>query len=198
MIAHELAHIKNHDTLTMTITATIAGAISMLAQFGMFFGGNRDNNNGARHHRHAGDGDPRADRRHAGADGDQPHARIRRRRSSARRSPGSPTGSPRRWPRSRTPRTRSRTRRPSAIRRPRTCSSSIRCPAHGMDNLFSTHPVDREPDRRAAAARARDGPWRPAAGGRPATPAGRPVVGPAGGQSVPGGAWGNKSRGPWG
>ena len=46
MIAHELAHIKNHDTLTMTITATIAGAISMLAQFGMFFGGNRDNNNG--------------------------------------------------------------------------------------------------------------------------------------------------------
>jgi heat shock protein HtpX len=44
VIAHELAHIKNHDTLTMTITATIAGAISMLAQFGMFFGGNRDNN----------------------------------------------------------------------------------------------------------------------------------------------------------
>jgi heat shock protein HtpX len=45
VIAHELAHIKNHDTLIMTITATIAGAISMLAQFGMFFGGgNRDNN----------------------------------------------------------------------------------------------------------------------------------------------------------
>ena len=46
VIAHELTHIKNHDTLTMTVTATIAGAISMLAQFGMFFGGNRDNNNG--------------------------------------------------------------------------------------------------------------------------------------------------------
>jgi heat shock protein HtpX len=46
VIAHELAHIKNRDTLTMTITATFAGAISMLAQFGMFFGGNRDNNNG--------------------------------------------------------------------------------------------------------------------------------------------------------
>jgi len=45
VIAHELAHIKNHDTLIMTITATIAGAISMLAQFGMFFGGgNRENN----------------------------------------------------------------------------------------------------------------------------------------------------------
>ena len=44
VIAHELAHIRNHDTLLMTITATIAGAISMVAQFGMFFGGNRDNN----------------------------------------------------------------------------------------------------------------------------------------------------------
>ena len=44
VIAHELAHIKNHDTLIMTITATFAGAISMIAQFGMFFGGNRDNN----------------------------------------------------------------------------------------------------------------------------------------------------------
>jgi heat shock protein HtpX len=44
VIAHELAHIKHHDTLLMTITATIAGAISMVAQFGMFFGGNRDNN----------------------------------------------------------------------------------------------------------------------------------------------------------
>jgi heat shock protein HtpX len=48
VIAHELAHVRNHDTLTMTLTATIAGAISMLAQFGLFFGGgHRDNNNGA-------------------------------------------------------------------------------------------------------------------------------------------------------
>ena len=46
VIAHELAHIKNHDTLLMTVTATIAGAISMVAQFGMFFGGHRDNNSG--------------------------------------------------------------------------------------------------------------------------------------------------------
>ena len=43
VIGHELGHVRNHDTLTMTITATIAGAVSMLAQFGMFFrGGNRD------------------------------------------------------------------------------------------------------------------------------------------------------------
>ena len=44
VIAHELAHIRHHDTLLMTITATIAGAISMLANFALFFGGNRDNN----------------------------------------------------------------------------------------------------------------------------------------------------------
>jgi heat shock protein HtpX len=43
VMAHELAHIKNRDTLTMTITATLAGAISMLANFAFFFGGRRDN-----------------------------------------------------------------------------------------------------------------------------------------------------------
>jgi len=42
VMAHELAHIKNRDTLTMTVTATLAGAISMLANFGMFFGGGRN------------------------------------------------------------------------------------------------------------------------------------------------------------
>jgi len=47
VIAHELAHIKNRDTLIMTITATIAGAISMLANFAFFFGGRRDNHLGA-------------------------------------------------------------------------------------------------------------------------------------------------------
>jgi heat shock protein HtpX len=47
VLAHELAHIRNRDTLIMTLTATIAGAISMLAQFGLFFGGgHRDNNGG--------------------------------------------------------------------------------------------------------------------------------------------------------
>ncbi len=43
VLAHELAHVKNRDTLTMTITATIAGAVGMLANFGLFFGGNRNN-----------------------------------------------------------------------------------------------------------------------------------------------------------
>jgi heat shock protein HtpX len=42
VMAHELAHVKNRDTLTMTVTATIAGAISTLANIGLFFGGDRD------------------------------------------------------------------------------------------------------------------------------------------------------------
>ncbi len=46
VMAHELAHVQHRDTLTMTIVATLAGAISMLGNFAFFFGGNR-NNNGA-------------------------------------------------------------------------------------------------------------------------------------------------------
>ncbi len=45
VIAHELGHIQNRDTLLMTITATVAGAISMLANFGLYFGG-RSNDSG--------------------------------------------------------------------------------------------------------------------------------------------------------
>jgi heat shock protein HtpX len=46
VLAHELGHVRNRDTLIMTITATIAGAISMLANFAFFFrGGNDDRQN---------------------------------------------------------------------------------------------------------------------------------------------------------
>lgn len=48
VLAHELAHVKNRDTLTMTMTATLAGAIGMLAnlaQFGLIFGGGRSRDN---------------------------------------------------------------------------------------------------------------------------------------------------------
>ncbi|MGE7370536.1 zinc metalloprotease HtpX [Neorhizobium sp. NPDC001467] len=45
VMAHELAHIQNRDTLTMTITATLAGAISMLGNFAFLFSGNRNSNN---------------------------------------------------------------------------------------------------------------------------------------------------------
>jgi heat shock protein HtpX len=45
VLAHELAHIKNRDTLIMTITATLAGAIGFLSQFAFFFGGSQDSRN---------------------------------------------------------------------------------------------------------------------------------------------------------
>ncbi|MEO1193005.1 MAG: zinc metalloprotease HtpX [Pseudomonadota bacterium] len=43
VMAHELAHVQYRDTLTMTVTATLAGAISLLANFALFFGGSRNN-----------------------------------------------------------------------------------------------------------------------------------------------------------
>jgi heat shock protein HtpX len=48
VLGHELGHIKHRDTLTMTITATIAGAIGMIANFAFFFGafGGRDDERG--------------------------------------------------------------------------------------------------------------------------------------------------------
>ena len=44
VIAHELGHVHNRDTLTMTVTAVIAGAVGMLANFAFFMGGGRRNN----------------------------------------------------------------------------------------------------------------------------------------------------------
>ena len=44
VLGHELTHVKHRDILTSTITASIAGAISTLAQFGIFFGGRDDDN----------------------------------------------------------------------------------------------------------------------------------------------------------
>ena len=75
VLAHELGHVKNRDTLVMTVAATIAGAVSMLAsmaQWGMFFGGGRSSDDGeeggAPRDGIAG-GDPGPDRRHAHPDG---------------------------------------------------------------------------------------------------------------------------------
>lgn len=45
VLAHELGHIKHRDTLTMTITATLAGAIGFLSQFAFFFGMGRSSRN---------------------------------------------------------------------------------------------------------------------------------------------------------
>lgn len=46
VIAHELAHIRNRDTLTMTVTATLAGAIAMMGNMLMFSGGREDRGGG--------------------------------------------------------------------------------------------------------------------------------------------------------
>lgn len=46
VIAHELGHIKNRDMLLQTVTATMAGAISMISNFAMFFGGRGDDDEG--------------------------------------------------------------------------------------------------------------------------------------------------------
>jgi heat shock protein HtpX len=46
VIAHELAHIKNRDMLLQTVAATMAAAISNLANFAFFFGGHRDDEGG--------------------------------------------------------------------------------------------------------------------------------------------------------
>src|SRR5450755_1331414 len=75
VLGHELAHVRNRDILTSTITASIAGAISTLAHFGMFFGRSDDDhrNPGAR---------PRSDRR--GADPARHLARPRIRSRSRR------------------------------------------------------------------------------------------------------------------
>ena len=45
VMAHELAHVKSRDTLIMTITATLAGALGMLANFAFFLGGSHRQNN---------------------------------------------------------------------------------------------------------------------------------------------------------
>jgi heat shock protein HtpX len=46
VMAHELTHVKNRDTLISTLSATVAGAISSLAQFGLLFGGGRSEGRG--------------------------------------------------------------------------------------------------------------------------------------------------------
>ncbi|MCK6521322.1 zinc metalloprotease HtpX [Myxococcota bacterium] len=46
VMAHELAHVKNRDTLISTVAATLAGAIAMIARMGLWFGGSRDDDEG--------------------------------------------------------------------------------------------------------------------------------------------------------
>ena len=186
VIAHELAHIKNRDTLIMTITATIAGAISMLANFGMMFSSNRNNNNGF------------------GAIGTilmmilAPLAAMvvqmmisRTREYAADRAAGEFTGNPL-WLATGLEKLATGARAiPSdaAEHHPATAHMFIVNPLSGarMDNLFSTHP---NPENRIAALveQAREmGQGRELGAG--------PAAGPSGGPWSGGGA---RRRGPWG
>lgn len=175
VMAHELAHVQNRDTLIMTITATLAGAIAMLGNFAFFFRGGNNNNNPlgiigvlvaiivapmaamlvqmaiSRTREYA------ADRRGAEICGNPLWL------SSALRKIASSAG---------------RLRNDNAERNPATAHMFIINPLSGerMDNLFSTHP---NTENRIAALEGM-------AGGRAASPAG---AGPWGGN--PG------QRGPW-
>ena len=185
VMAHELGHVKNRDTLTMTITATIAGAISMLANFAFFFGGSRDNNNplGFVGVLVAAIVAPLAAAPRP--DGDQPDARIFGRPRGAEIT-GQPAWLASALGKIARAAARSRTRRPSATRRRRISSSSIRCPARAWT-------ISSRPTRRPRTASPRSRRWRAssARGGRRAHrrtfPASAARVRPMIARAVPGG-----------
>jgi heat shock protein HtpX len=194
VLAHELAHIKNRDTLIMTITATIAGAISMLAQFGMFFSGNRNNNG-------------------FGIIGTLAMAILapiaamlvqmaisRTREYSADRLGAMIQGSP-------TPlitglvkisNAAHQIENPSAEQNPATAHMFIINPligGHGWDSLFATHPST---ENRIAALQQLGAEMGVSGAGGFASAARRTTVPPTGGASAGGSPWGTRPGGPWG
>ena len=201
VMAHELAHVQNRDTLTMTITATLAGAISMLGNFAFFFGGNRDNNN------------PLGFVGVLVAMIVAPLAAMlvqmaisRTREYAADRRGAEICGQPR-WLASRSTRSRaapSSIRNPDAERNPATAHLFIINPLSGerMDNLFSTHP---DTENRIAALQAMERRIRRAAPQprRDSVRADEPAApGPwSRKQAQAGGRWGRNHptgpRGPW-
>jgi heat shock protein HtpX len=203
VMAHELAHIKNRDTLIMTITATLAGAIGMLANFAMFFGmsSHSDNRNNP-----------------LGIVGSlavmilAPIAAMlvqmaisRSREYAADREGAAIAGDPT-WLASALQRiSRSAERIPNeqAESNPATAHMFIVNPLHGrgMDNLFSTHPST---ENRVAAlmqlAASMRGSSRPAPAYAAANMSTGPVASAGGAGSVPrsGRAANARRRGPWG
>jgi heat shock protein HtpX len=181
VLAHEIAHIKNRDTLIMTVSATIAGAISTLAQFGFLFGGR---------------------------DGERPNPLVmigtmilaplaamiiqmaisRTREYDADRMGAMICGQPM-WLASALAKIAggvAHVPNPDAERHPATAPMFIINPlsGHGMDNLFSTHPAT---ENRIAALRALAGEM----GAQPLHAFGSE---PRGGT----GPWARSQRGPWG
>ncbi len=162
VMAHELAHVENRDTLIMTITATLAGAISMLGNFAFFFGGNRENN-----------GNPLGIIGVLAAVIVAPLGAMivqmaisRTREYSADRRGAEIAGNPI-WLASALAKIASaagRTVNVDAERNPATAHMFIVNPLNGqrMDNLFSTHP---DTNNRIAALKAQAAEMQPAAGG---------------------------------
>ena len=100
VMAHELAHVQHRDILISTISATMAGAISMLANFAVFFGGRDSEGRPANPIAGMRGRDAGAAGGELDPDGDQPGPRVRG-RPRRRRDLGRPARrSPRRWRRS--------------------------------------------------------------------------------------------------
>ena len=193
VMAHELAHVQHRDTLTMTIVATLAGAISMLGNFAFFLGGGRDNNNGA------------------GMLGTlvaiivAPFAAMivqmavsRTREYAADRRGAEIVGRPL-WLASalaKIARNAEAIRNPDAERNPATAHLFIINPLHGerMDSLFSTHPAT---ENRIAAlqAMAEEMDRAPAQPGAARTPRPAATEGPAPGEAASAGPWGSAPAG---
>lgn len=193
VMAHELAHVRNRDTLIMTVTASIAGAIGMLVNmfaFSSLFGGHRDNEEGG-----GGLGmvgglammvlAPMA----AGL----VQMAISRTREYAADAEGARICGNPLWLASaleRLEQTAQAIPNPAAERNAATAHLFIVNPLHGgaMDNLFSTHPAmgNRVANLRAMAAEM-GMTWGVRAGQQPAAPA---ASGPWGG--------GARRKGPWG
>jgi heat shock protein HtpX len=178
VMAHELAHVRHHDTLIMTITATFAGAIAMLANFALFFGGNRNNPLGIVGVILAAITAPIAAML-------VQMAISRTREYSADRGGAEISGNPMALASALAKISGAAKRLPmaSAERNPATAHMFIVNPLTGerMDNLFSTHPAT---ENRIEALR------RLAGGAFEAAPAAASVSGPWSGKRASGGPWG--------
>ncbi|MEM9107118.1 MAG: zinc metalloprotease HtpX [Pseudomonadota bacterium] len=191
VMAHELAHVKHRDTLTMTITATLAGAISMLGNFAFFFRGGRNNPLGLI-------GILAAMILAPLAAGMVQMAISRTREYSADRGGAEICGHPM-WLASALAKIAggaSRVVNEDAERNPATAHMFIINPLHGqrMDGLFSTHPAT---ENRIAALRQLDAEFGHPGGETPARERSAQQGAPE-----PGGPWGRQAedrdrKGPW-